>query len=322
MRILLLVMLLVVLPRTGLAQISESSLAGLSENETTLVLSPSYPGPMEQYTVTLNDYSSSLSGAEVTWYRNNSLIPEAINQRSITLTAPASGDRDTLKVTLKNESDSVTLTSVIEPLYLDIIVEPQTHVPSFYVGRARGSIGSTVNLTALVNGTAVGASQYIYTWRINNTVLEAGPLRGRNEISFVVPQSGGGSSISLLVTNLNGLPLARRALFIPTTKPKLVFYEVSTLYGIEAKALTRDFALIGNSATLRAEPYFLSSTVFNAPNIITWSVADEDIGVLSDNPYEVTLQKTGFSGKTNIGFHVRSTDILLQGARRTISVSI
>ncbi len=322
MRILLLVMLLGILPQFGFAQITNSSLGGLSQTETTLVVSPNYPSPSEPYTITLNDYGGTLYGAGITWYKNGTLINEALNQRSITLTAPGSGSKDTIRAELKSETNALTLTAVIHPLYLDIVVEPQTHVATFYAGRPRGSIGSTVNLTALLNGTAVGASQYIYTWRVNDTVLEAGPLRGRNEISYVVPQSGGGSNISLLVTSLNGLPLAKRSFFIPTAKPKLIFYEVSTLYGIEPRALNREFALIGNSATLRAEPYFLSSSVFNAPNIITWNVAGEDVGVLSDNPYEVTLQKTGFPGTTDIGFHVRSTDILLQGVKRSISVSI
>lgn len=321
MRILLLLMFLSLAPQLSLAQISASGLSSPVQTDSTLVVYPSYPSPFEPYSVTLNDYGGTIYGAEINWYRNNALIPEAFNQRSITLSAGNSGSKDIIRADLKSSTGSQTLTTLVQPLYLDIIVEPQTHVPTFYAGRALASVGSTINVTALLNGTATGASQYIYTWRINDAVFEAGPLRGRNEISFVMTQNKS-SDISLLVTSLNGTPLAKRSLSIPSVTPKLLFYEVSTLYGIEPRTLNQEFSLISNSATLRAEPYFLSSTVFNAPNIITWDVAGQDMGVLSDNPYEVMLQKTGFPGTTNIGFHVRSTDILLQGAKRSIRVSI
>jgi hypothetical protein len=319
MRMLLLVMLFLVGPLSTFAQISES---GITQTGISLSLQPIQPSPQETYTISLNDYSGSFYGAEIIWYRNGTPITEAYNRKEITLTAPRAGAKDTIKALLKGSGgNSQELSAVIEPMYLDIIVEPQTHVPSFYTGRALPSVGSSVNLTALLGGSPANASAYVYTWKVNNVVLEGGPLRGRNEISFIMPQDSA-SVVSLQVTKLDGTIMARRAITIPAVAPKLLFYEVSTLYGIEPRALTGVFSLIGNSATLKAEPFFLSSTVFNSPDIITWTVAGKDIGTPGDNPYDVTLQKTGFPGITNIGFHVRSTDILLQGAKSGLSVSI
>jgi hypothetical protein len=295
---------------------------GFLETSVSLELQPSLPSPLESYAVTLNNYSSDFYGAEIQWYINDQTVTSAFNKQSLTLNARSNGTSDVIKAVLKNSNGATqTVTTTVKPLYLDIIVEPQTHVPDFYAGRALPSVDSTVNLTALVEGVAANASAYIYTWQVNNKVLEGGPLKGRNEISFTLPQDSL-TFVSLLVAKSDGTPIAKRIVSVPSVTPKLVFYEVSTLYGLEPKAITKSFALIGNSATLRAEPYFLSSFVFNNPNIITWSVAGEDIGIPSSNPYDITLQKTGFPGTTDLGFHVRSTDLILQGARKNINVSI
>lgn len=318
MRFLLLVMLVLAVPLSTEAQFSSF---GLEQSGSKISVSPTHPSPFQEYEVTLEDYGGNVYGAEIYWYVNDRLLEEATGQRSVKLTARESGSKDVIKLVLKTQEGGTTLTTTIRPLYLDIIVEPQTHVPNFYQGRPLASVGSSVNLTALVNGSATNNAQYVYTWRVNNVVLEAGPLRGRNEISFTMPQDSN-SVISLNVTALDGTPVASRSITVPVVAPKLLFYEVSTLYGIEYRAIDKDLSLLGNSITLRAEPYFLSSTVFNDPDIITWSVANKDMSATGANPYEVTLQKTGFPGITNVGFHVRSTDILLQGARSNLNVSI
>lgn len=319
MRILLLLVLFLLGPAATDAQITGSN---FYEAQSNIILQPSHPAPLESYTVSLNDYSTNFSGAQIRWYINDRLLDQVTNQRSITLRAGEAGSKDVIKVTLNaSNGETKTLTAAVAPIYADIIVEPQTHVPDFYTGRPLASVGSTVNLTTLINGTATNAASYIYTWRVNDTVLENGPLRGRNEISFTMPQDRV-SIISVQVATLNGVVIAKRAISLPSVAPKLLFYEVSTLYGIESKALTDSFSLLGNSATLRAEPYFLSSQVFNAPDILTWKVANTEIGTPSVNPYEVTLQKTGNPGTTEVGLHVRSTTMLLQGAERRINVSI
>lgn len=319
MRILLLLVLFLSSPAFSHAQLGDEI---FYEAQSGLVLQPEYPAPFETYTVTLNDYSTNFYGAQVSWYLNNRLLSDSENQRSLTLQAPDVGFVDSLKVVLTAPGGATqTVTAAIKPVYADIIVEPQTHVPDFYTGRALPSVGSTVNLTALINGSAANAAQRIYTWKVNNVVLESGPLRGRNEISFSMPQDRV-SVISLQISDLSGAIIAKRALSISSALPKLLFYEVSTLYGIERRALGKSFSLIGSSATLRAEPFYLSSKIFNNPNILTWKVANTEIATPSNNPYEVTLQKTGFPGITDIGFHVRSTDIILQGVEKSISVSI
>lgn len=318
MRYLSIFLLCFLLPSISQAQIFGNELV---PNDINLELSPTHPSPNETFSATLNDYSGGF-GAEINWYYNGTLLSDKKNSRSITLPASDAGTRSVVKAVLVYESGSTrAFEATVNPVYLDIIIEPQTHIPEFYQGRALPSTGSTVNATALLSAPTVSSATYYYTWKINNKVHLGGPLRGINEISFVMPQDST-SVLSLEVSTVDGVIVAKRSVSIPSVAPKLLFYEMSTLYGLETKAITSLFSLIGNSATLRAEPYYLSSQVFNQPDILSWKVAGQEISSTGANPYEITLQKTGFPGTTDIRFHVRSTDILLQGAEKSISVSI
>jgi hypothetical protein len=241
---------------------------------------------------------------------------------SITYTAARLGSSDTIKATLKKPNGFVeTITKNITPAYLDIIVEPQTHVPDFYKGRALPSVGSTINVTVLLsNGGIANPQNLIYTWRINQKVFEGGPLRGRNKITL----SGGQESsiiISLQIADQLGNIIAKRGIGVNTVSPKLLFYELNALYGTESKAL-KTFTILGNSTSFRSEPFYLDSQTYNFPDIFTWSINGTEFKNQSLNPYEVTLEKTGYPGSAEVKLHVRNTEQLLQGAQGALSVSI
>lgn len=282
--------------------------------ELSLEMQPAYPSPGEVVTVSLKDLRNNGFGSEITWYLDDKIIPEAKNQREVRVNAGAVGKTQVVKAT----SGGVTVSARIRPLYLDIIVEPQTHVPHFYQGRPLPSLGSAVNLTALLSDGSMLSNNLMYRWRVGDTVLEGGPIRGRNKVSFFTPM-GETIIISVQVSQIDGNMIASRAFTIPSVLPELRFYEINTLYGVSKKAISGVFSLIGNSATVVASPYYLDSRVFNNPDISTWSINGSTAPSSGNNPYEVTLQRTGLSGSASLGFHVRSTDVILQGARGSIT---
>jgi hypothetical protein len=226
-----------------------------------------------------------------------------------------------IKALLQKPSGSTeTISKTITPYYLDIIIEPQTHVPSFFQGRALPSPGSTINATALISTNKLLSSEYLYTWRLNNTVIQGGALRGGNRVSFTMPQDSY-SVLSLTVTRLDGAVIAKRTISLPSVAPKLLFYEVSTLYGVLETALKSPFALVGNSATVRAEPYYLDSEVFNNPSVANWTIDTTPVGN-GNNPYDITLEKTGVPKQTELVFRVQSTIKLLQGTKETLTIDV
>lgn len=316
MRLLLLLSILFVAPFVSHAQFLTDS---VSEAGPALLLQPAYPAPNEVVTVSIDNYLSNLYSAEITWYLNGTEIPETKNERELEIQVGDVGSTNIIEAKLViPQHGTQIIKTTIKPVYLDVIVEPQTHVPDFYIGRALPSTGSLTNLTTIISGSSIPNSDLVFTWRVNNQVVGGGGGRGQSSVSFDTPQ-GSQIIVSLDVSKLDGAALASRSFTIPSVSPQLRFYEVSTLYGINRKHLT-SFNLISNSATILAEPFYLDSRVYNNPDIKNWTI-DNNTVTTGGNPYEINFERVDYGGKAKLGFHVRSTSNLLQGARGQLDVN-
>ncbi len=297
------------------------SVATQLNDQESIVFSPEFPSPKEPVTATINNYSSFLSGASIEWSIDGTVVPEAANHREFTFIAGEVGKPMTIRATLTPGSGMPRyISAVITPIYLDIVFEPQTHVPFFYEGRALPSIESTVNATALLDSGELLNEDLVYLWRVNQTVLEQGPIRGRNKVSFEMPR-GNKAVVYLQINRPSGDPIARRAVYLPSVYPQMYFYEENALYGPSSKALTDGLFLTSNSVSIIAEPYNLDSRVFNAPDVSEWSIDNTETTSPSNNPYKIVIQKAGESSESNLSFHVRSLEQILQGAEGNIQVS-
>lgn len=293
----------------------------LGENSLSITAEPNFPGPDTPITLTANDYSLPIKTVGFRWFVDGKLLTDAVNERSIQLTSKALGENTNVKLVASLVGGgSVTATRILKPIYLDIIVEPQTRVPAFYAGRALPSIGSTVNATALINGNGISPQNLVYVWRVNRTVLQGGSIRGKNTTSFTMP-SGRFATLGVEVYTVSGDKIAERLINVQNIDPKLFFYETNDLYGLAEKAIMEPITLIGDSVTVRAEPYYLDLKTFNNPDFYEWKIANYIVTNNQNNPYEVTLASQGGSGTTAVKFHVRNTVQLLQGAEDSFMIS-
>jgi len=282
--------------------------------QSSLVFFPSYPNPQQEFTVSLDDYSGGAFGASIDWVINGERQADKQNNRSLTITSSEAGKPMQIEaiLTLANGSTQ-RLSRTITPRFLDIIFEPQTHVPGFYRGRPLPSQGSQVNATALLHNINQSPSNLIYTWRVGNKVVNGGPLLGQNKISFTVPM-GREIPVTVEVANANGEILARRIINLPSVSPEIIFYEVNTLFGIKPISLS-SLLLMGNSATVRAVPYHLDSRVYNQPDVILWEIDNTEYATGFGNPYEITIERGATAGNSRLEFRVTDTTNFLQGAR-------
>ncbi|MFW6210036.1 MAG: hypothetical protein ACOC4E_00940 [Patescibacteria group bacterium] len=311
---------LLLTPTLAWAQFDQQNFTGPQRE---IRLQPAYPSPGESVTATLEDYSNTTFGATITWLLDGEVISEASNQRSVQFEATELGETQVITVQLNpSQGQSVTLEETIEPRYLDIILDPQTRVPPGYRGRALPSLGSTVNATALLHdGNANYApADLVYTWRLNQqTVIGGGPQRGGNQVSFTMPW-GSDSILSLEVTDRSGTVLAKRSISVPSAEPRITFYEVNSLYGVRGVAVGESYTLSGANAALRAEPYYLSTRVFNNPDVLEWQVDGRQVSPAGTNPYELTVQRTSAQGGASLQLHVRDRQQVLQGAEESIRI--
>lgn len=316
MRIVLLWLIsFLVIPGGLEAQISTAGIGGAPQIE----LQPAFPNPYSTVTASLNDYASVAPSGVISWRINGVAQKSLENQRNVELTVGAPGKAFTVEAVINSGSGSyVAAKKIITPTYLDLIVEPQTRTPQFYQGRALPSVGSTVNLTALVNAGSQPKESLVYTWNVNGTVLLGGPIRGQNQVSVTMPQ--GGAIVTVTIERSTGGVVGSKTVQLLNSLPLLKFYTVNSLYGVSKLPIKNTLALVGNSTNVRAEPFFLDTRTFNNPDLLQWTIGTDQVQGTANNPYEINLVRQGGGNPTPVGFHVRNLTQVLQGVESGFTV--
>jgi len=318
-----LLFLLVLLPAVSTAQVGTFQSLTTSNQAPSIALSPSFPGPGQPFTASITDYSGSLFGSEITWTYAGEVVDTFANQRSAELLAGTAGSNATIQANLRTpQGTTEIITRTVNPIYIDIIIEPQTRVPDWYHGRSLPSYTSQVNATALLhNGTNfLDSNQIVYTWTVDQQTLENGSIRGGNKMSFTTPR-GSAPVLTVNAADLQGNTLARRAVRMTSVQPDMEYYEKHSLYGMRKRPLQSNSALIGNVLTLQAEPFNLDTRVYNRPDIAQWEINNVETSNGVANPYEITLSRAGIGGRTVLNFHVRSLSEILQGTEDSVVVN-
>lgn len=121
----------------------------LPGNETLLVLNPETPQAGQRFTARVEAYSYDIKRAIIAWDIDGVIQQDLNQEQQITLTAPQLGESMTVRVQVTEQNGLThTATQTIRPSAIDIIIESDTQVPTFYRGRALPSSGSTVRLIA------------------------------------------------------------------------------------------------------------------------------------------------------------------------------
>ena len=284
-------------------------------------LDQQYPNPGQGVTATLDDYAINNTGASIAWFADGKNIVNTNDSRSITFTAPGVGQSMEITVKLISSSgQTLTAKQVIKPVYLDLIIEPQTYTPVFYEGRALPVNGSIINLNALLGNETglVDTSKYTYNWVLNNNSVYGGPRKGNSWAQISIPYSKE-ALVSVTVQDRSGVTIARKTVRIPIKNVGLEFYEVNTLYGLSNKAVGNTLTLIGNSTSIRAVPYNLDKRVAGSGLFSQWSINSQVVNNPNNDPFLINLTRST-GQKATVGFKLRNLDELVQGDEKSFSV--
>lgn len=290
--------------------------------DASLTLNPSNPLPNSEVTVSLNAYSVDTTGATISWFIDGVEQQQSRNLRSITVDTGDIGTSKTIRTTVTPQGGfGMTLTRTITPASVDIIVEADTYVPSFYKGRALPTSGAPIRIIAIPHtrsGEAAGT--YTYKWELGNKVLFGGPLKGRNVVETTMPQY---NDETLIVTVFDGSSnvVAKGVRSLSIADPEILFYEDNPLRGTSRRAVTDTYTLIGDEVTVKAEPYFMNTVAaLDGTILYEWSVNNRRIGNPSDDPRAITLRKSGGAGSALVDLMARNTKDLLQFTRGNFSI--
>ncbi len=283
---------------------------------TALTLNPQSPAPQAPFTARVDAYSYDIERARISWVVGGAARADLADRREVELVAPELGQPLTIEVRVTEAGGTAhTARRTFAPSAIDIIVEAETRTPHFYRGGALPSAGSPVRLVAqpslyTAGGTLVTPSTIVYTWRIGTKVAASG--RGRAMLETAMPRTGD-LEVSVTAEVTDGSARHTSYERIRPAQPAVIFYEDNPLYGIARTALPTAFTLLDEEISVRAEPYFVSRSIFSAAQY-DWQINNTVVANPNADPQVITLRKTGGEGAADVSFAIRNLNALLQAA--------
>ena len=283
-----------------------------------LIATPNYPEPHETFAVELSAPDENYSGALIKWYINGIEDLNARNKRQHTLTAGALGEKMNIRVTLEKQGGGIDETTlVIIPIKIDLVIEANTTVPSFYAGRALPSRGSKGRAVAVIHtGSNINRDNLTYRWELNGNVLEAGAIRGLSSVEFDMPL-GFESYLDVTISDGNGTVGQKSVRMVPA-EPQIIFYEENPLLGVNGEAFSRQKTVLGNQLTVRGEPYYINQYKNNPKALVEWSLGNRrTTNSNTAEPNVITLRSDGTTSQGNITLRMADLSKLSEATSNT-----
>lgn len=282
-------------------------------NTTTIELEPRYPEPGDTVTATIKNFSPNDSSHRLEWFINGVSQAENKNASEITFTAP---DLSTKVVVEARLNDSVQASASFTPVYVDIIVDPDTYIPPHFAGRPVPTGGANVTFTAVVEeAEKLPASSYRYEWKLNGSSAKSETISGP-QITIPI-KSARNHTVSVTVSDTARGVIGQQFIQIPVLDPKPLFYKIHPLYGSETYPLTSPYNFSDNQLNLSLVPYYLDNVVLRDNPKIEWQVNRQTV---QTDGYDISLERSGETGLTNLEFSLKGRDIMQQRISKLLQI--
>lgn len=283
---------------------------GNEAEQSTLAFNPQFPEPGQRVTVSLDAYSLDLVGSSVSWFIDGTEQVAARNERSVEITAKALGETTSIAAQVRLRSGATTIVRrTLVPSYIDMIVEADTATPSGYQGRALGSIGAPMRVTAIPHfGGSLTARKLGYTWKLNNKVLFGGTLLGKQTAVFDMP-SRIDSLLTVDITDQTGAIIGHKTIRLEPADPEVYFYEDNALRGLSHYAIDKELILLSNETTVQAVPFYMD--LFDQEILHRWFINGVITENTDDDQTRITLQPVA-AGTSRITYKIQSLSELLR----------
>lgn len=314
------------LPLFANAQINFGSQFNLNNvvslpDELSIDISPEYPRPNSSVILSLRMYTEDLDSALITWFKDGKKEREGVGLKNFTFVTGPSGSQTEVTVNINlvrglSFSKKITLRSA----NVDILWQANSHVPPFYRGKALFPKQGSVTLSAVHNfysGTSrINPNQLVYTWTVNDRVLESQSGYGKHTVSTDGPILGTSLNVSLLVTDPKTNIVASNSVNISPVEPIITFYENSPLYGIIFEhSVNGGLQITGEEVNIIAVPYYMNTDSLS----YSWRMngrATPEVSGLS-----VTFRKPEtVSGSTSLSLRAENLNRILQFAENSFTI--
>lgn len=315
----LVLMILVVGAGVVFAQIS-----GVGD-DFTLQITPKIPGPNKTVQAKVVSYSFDINRAYITWIVNSTVISQGLGEKRFSFTTGNAGTRSILKVVVVSETGWRSEKSVSFNIAdLDLLWEAFTHTPLSYRGKALTSSESLIKVSAIPyfvsGGARISPSRLFYKWELNNKNLSDASGLGRDSLIYKSSRIFSIDSVKVTVSSMNQTITAQKRVMISVNSPKLVLYEEHPLEGPRYnRALQREFNLLSNEISLRAEPFFFSRENLSQLSY-NWKMNNSTVKPGKRESFLNLLKPEEGEGLANISLSVRNDSTILQFANTALKI--
>jgi hypothetical protein len=281
------------------------------------------PIPGQQLTVTAESYSFNLNSSNITWTLNGSLYQKGVGVTSIQVKAPDLGKKLAVGISASTPDGKGSTASInIGSGNIDIIVENNGYVPTFFSGKIPLSYQNTYRIIAvphLANSSGVeyDPKTLIYKWTKDTQVIEDQDGYGKQVFSWqdeMVPRQ---RTISVSATTRDGSVQAEKSVSIQAQNPFALFYNNDSLYGPMYNKAVGEKITIGKNRELAilAVPYGFNESSKGDNLSFSWLLNSIEQTALSASQSIVLRAPQDASGSSDIQLQIKNDNQILQGAQ-------
>ena len=298
---------------------SLGGLGGISGDAFSLSVTPQYPAPFGQATVSLVSTALDLTRATLTVLVNGKETYKG-SVRSFSVPLGKTGSATSVKITVSLDGANHTKTLTLVPQDVSLVAEPISSAPPLYRGKPHVPLEGKVRVVALANlrdanGTTANPASYSYAWTVDGVRISNSSGVGKSAIIIDSPLEYRTRDISVAVTSGGGTLVGGAALSLSAHRPVVRIYAIDPLQGIRYdRALSGEYAVSGAESTLFAAPFSLPTT--NGAPSIQWFIN----GAPAQTGNTITLRPTG-NGQGNASLSLVASAGALATALASLSLS-
>lgn len=198
---------LLLLPMAVSAQ-SIGDLTSLGSESITISVSPQYPSPYSQVTVSIFSNLIELANSTMTASINGKEIYKgAVRPFSVTL--GKAGSVTNIKVTVSSGGTNYNQSISIQPQDVVLVVEPLSSSPPLYPGKSLVPLDGSTRIVAVANlkdasGNSSSPTSYSYEWTVDGVRIANSSGIGKSSTIVSSPLRYRTRSVSVAVTNTTG----------------------------------------------------------------------------------------------------------------------
>lgn len=281
----------------------------------TLNISPRSPGPFQNVTISVEDYSADLNKTDISWSINGKLEKKGVGIKQFSFRTGALGSVNTVTINMGGEVKEVT----IRPAKVDLIWQADTFTPPFYLGKALHSNQDPITVIAEPffldsKGIRINPDTLIYRWKRDDKVNGAASGYGKRTFKIVPSVLLKPSTVEVEVTSADGMYSSASSVIIPDSPTEVLAYEDHPLYGIRFQnALNgKEFEISNQEADIMAFPFFFSNQQNDTNELVyNWRLNNNPINQKGN---EVTFRKPDGigSGRSAVSVDIKNVTRFMQ----------